>query len=60
MGQQMGIQLLGVVVTFVYTALVTYVLLRLTGVVTSGLRVTRDEEMVGLDLSLHEEEGYKL
>jgi len=60
MGEQLGVQLLGVVVTFVYTAIVTYVLLKLTGVLTSGLRVTKEEETIGLDLSLHEEDGYKL
>lgn len=60
MTEQLGIQLLGVVVTFVYTAIVTYVLLKITGVLTSGLRVTAEEESIGLDLSLHEEDGYKL
>lgn len=59
-GEQLGVQLLGVVVTFVYTAVVTYILLKVTGVFTSGLRVTQEEESVGLDLSLHEEDGYKL
>ncbi len=60
MGQQLGVQLLGVVVTFVYTAIITYVLLKLTGVLTSGLHVSKEEETIGLDLSLHEEDGYKL
>ncbi|WP_369799023.1 ammonium transporter [Cellvibrio sp. pealriver] len=60
MSEQLGVQLLGVIVTFVYTAIVTYVLLKLTGVFTSGLRVTKEEETIGLDLSLHEEDGYKL
>lgn len=60
MGEQLGVQLLGVVVTFVYTAVVTYILLKLTGIFTSGLRVSKEEETIGLDLSLHEEDGYKL
>jgi Amt family ammonium transporter len=60
MGQQLGVQLLGVVVTFIYTAIITYVLLKLTGILTSGLRVSKEEETIGLDLSLHEEDGYKL
>lgn len=60
MGEQLGVQLLGVVVTFVYTAIVTYVLLKVTGILTSGLRVNKEEETIGLDLSLHEEDGYKL
>jgi len=58
--QQLSVQLTGVVATFVYTATVSYILLKLTGVMTSGLRVSADEEQQGLDLVLHEEEGYKL
>lgn len=60
MSEQLYVQVLGVVVTFAYTAVVTYVLLKITGALTSGLRVTQEEENIGLDLSLHEEDGYKL
>jgi ammonium transporter, Amt family len=60
MAGQIKIQLIGIVVTFVYTALVTYLVLKLTSLFTGGLRVTAEEESVGLDLSLHEEDGYKL
>lgn len=58
--EQLGVQFIGVVATFAYTGVVSYFLLKLTGVFTSGLRVTSDEEQQGLDLVLHEEEGYKL
>jgi Amt family ammonium transporter len=57
---QFKIQLLGVGATLVYTAVVTYLVLKLTGLLTGGLRVTAEEESLGLDLSLHEEDGYKL
>lgn len=60
MGEQLSAQLLGVAVTFIYTALVTYILLKITALLTSGLRVSKEEEIIGLDLSLHEEDGYKL
>jgi ammonium transporter, Amt family len=60
MGAQLLVQFVGVAVTFVYTAVATYVLLKITGILTSGLRVTKEEEIIGLDLSLHEEDGYKL
>lgn len=60
MGEQLSVQLLGVAVIFIYTALVTYILLKITGLLTSGLRVSKEEEIIGLDLSLHEEDGYKL
>lgn len=57
---QIKIQVIGIVATLVYTAVVTYLVLKLTSLVTGGLRVTAEEESVGLDLSLHEEDGYKL
>ena len=57
---QVQIQLLGIAATLVYTAVVTYLLLKLTSLLTRGLRVSAEEESVGLDLSLHEEDGYKL
>ncbi len=60
MAAQINIQLIGVVATLVYTALITYLILKLTSVLTGGLRVTAEEESLGLDLSLHEEDGYKL
>lgn len=60
MGQQLQVQLIGIVSTLVYTAVITFILLKFTGLLTRGLRVTKDEEALGLDLSLHEEDGYKL
>lgn len=59
-GQQLQVQLIGIVSTLVYTVVVTYILLKLTSLLTKGLRVTKDDESVGLDISLHEEDGYKL
>jgi Amt family ammonium transporter len=59
MGQQLGVQAIGVVSTFVYTAVVTYILLKIVGMIT-GLRVSPDEEAQGLDITDHEERGYVL
>ena len=59
MAGQLKVQFIGTFATFVYTGVVTYILLKLTGVLTSGIRVSAEEESVGLDLSLHEESGYK-
>lgn len=59
-GQQLQVQLIGIIATLVFTVAVTYLLLKLTGLLTGGLRVSKDEESLGLDLSLHEEDGYKL
>ncbi|MGH1441023.1 MAG: ammonium transporter [Cellvibrionaceae bacterium] len=57
---QFGIQLTGVVATFVYTAVVTFILLKVAGLFTGGIRVSEEDEQRGLDLVLHEESGYKL
>ncbi|WP_439135765.1 ammonium transporter [Pseudomaricurvus sp.] len=56
---QLKAQLIGVVVAFVYTGVLTFVLLKLTGVLTGGVRVTAETETAGLDISSHEEAGYK-
>ncbi len=57
---QFGVQALGVVITIAYTAVVTWGLLKLTGLMTRGLRVTSEQETTGLDLALHDERGYDL
>jgi len=56
---QLWIQLKGVLFTVVYTAVVTFVILKVIDVVM-GLRVSEEEETIGLDLSLHNERGYNL
>lgn len=60
MGEQFTVQAIGVGATFIYTAVVSWVLLQLTGMMTNGLRVSREEEQRGLDIVLHEERGYDL
>ena len=52
--QQLLIQLYGVAVTFVWSAGVTYALLKLVSVFVP-LRVSREHEMEGLDISQHGE-----
>jgi len=54
---QVGIQAIGVVVTIVWSALFSYIILKLLDK-WLGLRVTPDEEVQGLDTVLHEETGY--
>ncbi|MEQ9726767.1 ammonium transporter [Pseudomonas sp. WHRI 8822A] len=58
-GLQLWIQFKGVAVTVIYTAIVTFVILKVIDVVM-GLRVTEEEESVGLDLAQHNERGYIL
>lgn len=59
-GKQLGVQAIGVVATFVYTAIVSFILFKIVGVMTGGLRVTADEESQGLDIVDHEERGYDI
>ena len=56
---QLGVQLVGTVATVLWSAGMTWLLLKVTGLVCV-LRVTPEEENEGLDLVLHEERGYNL
>ncbi len=58
--EQLSVQALAVAITVVYTVLVTWGLLKLTGKLTGGLRVTAEQETEGLDLVLHDEKGYDI
>jgi Amt family ammonium transporter len=57
MGDQFKVQVIGVVATIVFTAVVTWVILKVVDAMV-GLRVTSDEEQEGLDITQHEERGY--
>ena len=50
-------QLVAVLVTWVFAAVVTFILLKILDV-TMGLRVTQEHEIQGLDVTQHGEEGY--
>jgi Amt family ammonium transporter len=56
---QLWVQFEGVAFTVVYTAVLTFVILKVIDLVM-GLRVSDEEETVGLDLALHNERGYNL
>ena len=57
MGGQVSVQLTGIVATVLFTAAVTFLILKLIQVLV-GLRVTHEQEIEGLDIVLHEERGY--
>lgn len=59
-GSQFGVQAIGVVSTFIYTALVSYILFKIVALMTGGLRVDEEQETQGLDITDHEERGYEL
>jgi len=58
-GAQVITQIKGVGFTVIYTAVVTFVILKVLDLVM-GLRVSEEEETVGLDLAQHNERGYNL
>jgi Amt family ammonium transporter len=58
-GGQLAVQATGVVATFVYTAVASFIILKLVDRMV-GLRIDTDEETQGLDLVLHDERGYDL
>jgi len=60
MGGQVGVQVIGVLATGIYTAVITLILLRVVATLTGGIRVTAEEEQVGLDITDHDEKGYSM
>jgi Amt family ammonium transporter len=56
---QFGVQALGAVATIIWCGLLTYIILKVVGAMV-GLRVSEDEETEGLDIVLHDEQGYNL
>ena len=59
LASQMQVQIVGVIATVIYTAVVSYVLLKLIGLAVN-LRVDHETEQQGLDLGQHGETGYNL
>lgn len=59
MGSQVGVQLTGVLATIAFTAVATFVILKVVDMLL-GLRVSEEQETEGLDISQHEERGYIL
>ena len=59
-GSQVGVQVTGILATGIYTAIVTFVLLKIVGALTSGIRITEEQEQVGCDITDHDEKGYSM
>jgi Amt family ammonium transporter len=55
--RQLGIQVIAVLATWIFAAVGTVVILSILKVIM-GLRVAEDEELMGLDLSQHNERSY--
>lgn len=59
MGSQVWSQFLSVLVTIVWSGVLSYVILKVIDL-TLGLRVSEEDEVEGLDISSHDERGYSL
>jgi len=58
MGAQVFAQIKGIVVTIIWSAIVSVIAFKIAGVLTGGCRVSEEEEDQGLDLNSHGESGY--
>ena len=54
-GSQLWIQTKGVLTTVVYSAVASFVILKIVSIICGGLRVEKDVEREGLDLNIHGE-----
>ncbi|SES24067.1 ammonium transporter [Salipaludibacillus aurantiacus] len=55
---QLGVQFIGVTVSGVYAFAAAFIILKVMDKVMGGIRVTEEEEIIGLDLSEHGSYGY--
>ena len=58
-GSQLWAQFLSVVITIIWSGVLSYIILKIVDAIV-GLRVEEDDERMGLDLSQHNERGYNL
>lgn len=56
--EQLGVQALGIVSSAAYAFIVSFVILAIAKKVLNGLRVSEEEEIMGLDISEHGTYGY--
>ncbi len=60
MSSQLLVQVTGILAVGLYTAILTIVILKIVGALTSGIRVSAEQEQMGCDISDHEEKGYSM
>ena len=58
--RQLGVQFLGAASVAVWSAVATFVIVKIVGAIAGGMRVDEEDELVGLDLATHGERGYDL
>ena len=58
--KQLLIQIVSILATAVFTAIGTFIVIYVTRLITSGLRVEEENEIVGLDNSIHGERAFEI
>ena len=58
-GEQIGVQALGLVAVMAWSAFATFIIARVAGMACGGLRVDLEDEIVGMDIAVHGEAGYE-
>ncbi|MGA0539466.1 ammonium transporter [Neotabrizicola sp. VNH66] len=58
MGEQLFYQVSAIGITIIYCAVVSFILFKVVGALTGGLRVAADAEREGLDITSHGESAY--
>ncbi len=60
MADQVVVQIAGIGATIAWCAISTFIILKVVGMLTGGLRVTNEQEVQGLDIVSHDEAGYNM
>ena len=59
-GQALWVQALALVVTCIWSGVLSYIIVKVVSALTGGIRVERDQEIEGLDITCHGERAYHL
>jgi len=58
--KQLWIQVISIGATAIYTAIGTFIVVFVTKIITGGLRVEQENEIEGLDSSIHGERAFEI
>ncbi len=56
----MYVQIVGVISTILFVGVGTFIAVKITSLLTGGLRVDEEDEIKGLDIAIHTERGFEL
>lgn len=57
---QLWIQIISIIGTIIFSAVATLIVIGITSLLTGGLRVEKDDEILGLDSAIHGERGFEI